>query len=168
MNGNRQQSNGRSNVKPPQPQAPDQPKAGLFVPRQYLPDTSDRSLEIRINSEDDAKSVIQNLQAIKNAYDAAGDLTSVEFCIAESVAREVEHTLLGAIRWCRTYTKHIAPQPGNILFVLPAYKDLSIPADPSQARTCAQISPGSSNPANTATQPLVKPQRPVRAESARQ
>ena len=166
MNGNRQQSNGRSNAKPPQSQAPDQPKAGLFVPRQYLPDTSDRSLEIRINSPDDAKSVIQNLPAIKQAYDAAGNLTSVEFCIADSVAREVESTLLGAVRWCRTYTKHIAPNPGNVLFVLPSYKDLSIAPSPSQ--TQAPISSGVSIPANTATQPHVKPQRPVRAEPARQ
>ena len=154
--------NGNGQLKRQAPPAQPQQQRGIFVPRQYAPEPSvtDRSLQINIDSEDDAKSVIQNLQAIKDAYDAAGDLTSVEFCIAESVARAVEHTLMGAIRWCRTYVKHIAPQPGNILFPLPAFKDLSIPTAP--------ISPESSLPVNTAPTSLVKPQRPVRAEPARQ
>lgn len=161
MNGNRQQSNGRLNK--PQPQQPAK-QPGIFVPRQYLPDTSERSLQINIDSEDDAKSVIQNLQAVKNAYDKAG-VTSVEFCIAESVAQAVEHTLMGAICWCRTYIKHIAPQPGNVLFPLPAYQDLSQP--PAQTQT-APISPEGTPPVNTTPQAHVKPQRPVRADSARQ
>ena len=158
MNGN-----GQSNrLTSPQPQ----PSKGIFVPAKYFPPSaSDKSLQINIDSEDDAKSVIQNLQAIKNAYDDAGDLTSVEFCISESIAKAVEPTLMGAIRWCRTYTKRIAPNPGNKLFALPAYRDLSVP---TTAPKTAPLSPGSSIPATTAPQAHVKPQRPVRAEPARQ
>ena len=60
MNGN-----GQSNrLTSPQPQ----PSKGIFVPAKYFPPSaSDKSLQINIDSEDDAKSVIQNLQAIKNA-----------------------------------------------------------------------------------------------------
>jgi len=156
MNGNGQLK--RQSIPPPTPQ-PD-PRRGIFVPASLAPETSERSLQINIDSEDDAKSVIQNLPAIKAAYDAAG-VTSVEFCIAESVSKAVEHTLMGAIRWCRTYTKHISPQPGNVLFPLPAFVNL-ISCDP-----IAPLSPESSPPVNTPQpSPLVKPQRPVRAESA--
>lgn len=152
--------NGNGQVKTSQAQQPQ--SRGIFVPAQYAPPpaASERSLQINIDSEDDAKSVIQNLPSIKAAYDAAGSLTSVEFCIAESVAKSVENTLLGAIRWCRTYTKHIAPQPGNILFPLPSFKDLSVSAPK------APISPNSTSSVNTTPQAHVKPQRPVRAESA--
>lgn len=142
----------------PQPQG-----RGILVPRQYAEErVKDRSLQINIDSEDDAKSVIQNLPAIKAAYDAAGDLTSVEFCIADSIAKQVEPILLGAIRWCRTYVKHIAPQPGNILFPLPAFKDLSV-----SPQVQSRNSQDSTSPANAA-QTHVKPQRPVRADPARQ
>lgn len=142
---------------------PTQPQRGILVPAQYANErASDRSLQINIDSEDDAKSVIQNLQAIKNAYDAAGDLTSVEFCIAESIAQKVEPILLGAVCWCRTYVKHIAPQPGNILFPLPSYKDLSAPTP------TAPSSPDGTSPVNAAQQAHVKPQRLVRADTARQ
>lgn len=168
MNPTGQQfNNGR--LSKPQPSQPAQQSRGIFVPKKYAneePSVSDRSLQLNIDSEDDAKSVIQNLQAIKNAYDAAG-VDSVEFCIAESVAKSVENTLLGAICWCRTYIKHIAPQPGNVLFPLPAFKDFSKPASPAPSLT--PEAPESTNPVNTAPpQPLVKPQRPVRAEPARQ
>ena len=161
--------NGNGALKRQAPPAPQPQQKGIFVPRQYIPDTNDRSLELRINSEDDAKSVIQNLQAIKNAYDSAGNLTSVEFVIAESIAKQIEHTLLGAICWCRTYTKHVAPQPGNVLFVLPAYRDLSVPTPETFTQTeQASISSESPIPVNATPQAHVKPQRPVRAEPARQ
>jgi hypothetical protein len=158
MNGNGQLK--RQASPPPQPQR------GIFVPAQYAPPAtaSERSLQINIDSEDDAKSVIQNLPAIKAAYEKAGDLTSVEFCIAESVAKSTENWLIGAIPWCRTYIKHIAPQPGNILFPLPAFKDLPLP--PPTPKT-APISPDSTSPVNNAPQAIVKPQRPVRAEPAK-
>lgn len=161
MNGNGQLK--RSTA--PQPTAQQvQPRSGLFVPRQYAQEASvsERSLQINIDSEDDAKSVIQNLPAIKAAYDESG-VSSVEFCIAESVAKTVENYLIGAIRWCRTYVKHIAPQPGNVLFPLPSYRDFSV-----QTKTAPAQAPESSLPVSAEPQAPVKPQRPVRAEPARQ
>jgi len=139
-----------------------QPSRGILVPPQYAqqpPHVSRRSVQINIDSADDAKSVIQNLGAIKQFYDDSG-MDSVEFCIAKSVVKDVENTLRGAINWCTTFVKHVAPQPGNVLFALPSFKDLSIPTAP--------ISPDSTSPVNAAPQAPVKPQRPVRAESARQ
>jgi hypothetical protein len=85
----------------------------------------------------------------------------VEFCIAEEVAIAIENTLIGAINWCRTYKKHIQPNPGNVLFPLPAFKDFSVPP-----YVGASKSPESSLPVTTAPTTPVKPQRPVRAESA--
>lgn len=139
-----------------------QPTGGILVPPQYARDrVSDRSLQINIDSEDDAKSVIQNLPAIKKAYDDAKELTSVEFCIADSIACKVTGTLTGAIRWCKTYIQHMAPKPGNILFPLPAFKDLSTP------QVQAPAPPNSTSSVTAAPQAHVKPQRPVRADSAR-
>lgn len=160
---------GNGRVTKPQPVASAAPR-GIFVPPKYRQEeasVSDRSLQINIDSEDDAKSVIQNLPAIKAAYEASG-VTSVEFCIAESVVKATENILLGAVCWCRTYVKHIAPQPGNVLFPLPAFVDLSrfapitAPPTPSVESTIPAEAP------TPPTKPLVKPQRPVRAESARE
>lgn len=150
--------------------AASKPKSsGLYVPRQYAapapdPSVSQRSIQVNIDSADDAKSVIQNLSAIKTAWNDAG-ADSVEFCIAESVVADVENTLRGAINWCKTYVKHIAPQPGNILFPLPSYRDFSVP---SYLSASTPILPESTIPANPAPPAPVKPQRPVRAELARQ
>lgn len=123
----------------------------LVVPQKYAnsaklpfqPAVGDRSLQINIDSADDAKSVIQNLGMIRDAYKAA-DVTSVEFLIAESVADQVDPILRGAINWCRTYVKRVAPNPGNVLFPLPSYRELVPVPKP-------------------ATQTHVKPQRPVHA-----
>ena len=166
MNRNRQQSNGRLGS-PPTPIAP--PSSGkVLVPRRFAElnqRSSERSLQINIDSEDDAKSVIQNLPAIKQAYTWA-NVTSVEFCIALSIAKKVELMLIGAIPWCRTYIKHIAPQPGNVLFPLPSYRDLSVPA-PQEAGPSQAPSPESTTPVPVASQAHVKPQRPVRADPAK-
>lgn len=153
--------NGNGQLKQKGPQPSPQNKGILVPAHMELHRTNDRSLQINIDSEDDAKSVIQNLQAIKAAYDNAGVLTSVEFVIAEEIAKKVEPLLLQAIRWCKTFIKHVAPQPGNILFPLPAFKDLSVP------QVHAPAPPNSTSSVTAAPQAHVKPQRPVRADSAR-
>lgn len=142
-------------------------RAPSRLPQQ--PEISERSLQINIDSSDDAKSVIQNLGKIKAAFESAG-VNSVEFCIAESVVRDVESTLLGAVNWCRTYVKHVAPFPGNVLFPLPSYRELT-PVRPPEKSTAAPPEPAlASSPAQA---PLslgakpetpVKPTRPVRAD----
>lgn len=83
-----------------------------------------RSLQININSEDDAKAVIQHLPQIKKTFDLLKDtngVESIEFVIAESIRKKVEATVTGAINWCRTYTRLMAPFAGNAHFPLPHY-----------------------------------------------
>lgn len=87
----------------------------------------ERSLQINIDSEDDARAVIQHLQAVKDAYDllaATNGITSIEFAINENVARKVESTLYGAVPWTHTYTKLVKPFDGNVLFPLPHFQHL--------------------------------------------
>ena len=88
-----------------------------------------KSLQININSEDDAKAVIQHLQEIKRNWDtmhAAGLVDSIEFCIMEPVRRKVDSLLMGAVRWCRTYIKQVKPFEGNVFFSLPHYQPPSV------------------------------------------
>lgn len=100
-----------------------QPKATEIVkPSNGTP----RSLQINIDSEDDAKAVIQHLQKIKDAFDYGVkeyQLDSVEFCIAADIRKDVDGMLMSAIRWCRTYVKQVTPFEGNVLFPLPHYRE---------------------------------------------
>ncbi len=87
-------------------------------------DAAHRSLQINIDSEADAKAVIQHLQAIKDRYDILREsdlVDSIEFCIAASVRRLVESDLLSAVRWCRTWMKTVSPFEGNVHYALPHY-----------------------------------------------
>lgn len=97
---------------------------------------TDRSLQINIDSEDDAKAVIQHLGLIKKTWDTLADtagITSIEFCIAETIRRKVDGFLMGAVNWCRTYTKSVAPFEGNVHFPLPHY----VPVQKQPATTVA-------------------------------
>lgn len=85
---------------------------------------------------DDAKAVIQNLGAIKVAYDAHG-CTSVELCIAEEVVTPTAKVLVGAFPWCTHYKKHIKPFKDNILFQLPHFVDYSRPGAPVRVAASA-------------------------------
>lgn len=99
---------------------PKEPSTALKLPAPAV-----RSLQINIDSEDDAKAVIQHLPEIKRTWDTlatAGLVDSVEFCIAQTIRRKVDGTLIGAIRWCRTYIKQVAPFEGNVFFALPHYR----------------------------------------------
>lgn len=101
-----------------------------------------RSLQINITSEHDAKAVIQHLQAIKDNWDTlndAGLVDSVEFCIAEPIRRKVDATLTGAIRWCRTYVKQVKPYEGNVFYALPHY--VPGPVRPPQPPKAAAVLP---------------------------
>ena len=91
---------------------------------------SEKSLQININSVDDARAVIQHLGQIKTAYEAHG-CTSVEFVLAEEVVTPTAKILVGAIPWCTTFRKIVKPIGTNILFQLPHYRPLT----PAHART---------------------------------
>lgn len=100
-----------------------------------------QSLQINIDSEDDAKAVIQHLQEIKRNWDtmhAAGLVDSIEFCIQSAIRRKVEDTLQGAVRWCRTYIKQVAPFEGNVFYALPHFIPPSVQVTKTQASNESQ------------------------------
>lgn len=90
---------------------------------------SDKSLQININSVDDAKAVIQHLGAIKVAYEAHA-CTSIELCIAEEVVTPTAKILVGAFPWCTHFRKNVRPFGENIHFQLPHFVDYSRPGAP--------------------------------------
>lgn len=136
-------------------------------------DAAHRSLQINIDSEEDAKAVIQHLQAIKNRWDIlheSGLVDSIEFCIAAPIRRTVDADLMGAVRWCRTWLKSVSPFEGNVHYSLPHYvpgparaikplTSVSItlaPQDPAPDRELAPAEPKQHG----------KSKRPVSAEAA--
>ena len=144
-------------------QAIRQIKPSAPLPQPSIPPTgAHRSLQINIDSEDDAKSVIQNLQKVKEAYDFAAlnfKVDSVEFCIASDIRKDVDAHLMGAIRWCRTYIKQVDVFEGNCLFPLPHYRE-------PKAQTAVAAAPIPAPVPTPEPQTLGKSQRPVRAERA--
>lgn len=107
--------------------------AGLVVPASHeqkvLPQqpqtTAERSLQININSADDAKAVIQHLGKIKQVWELTG-CKSIQFAIAEHVEKKSAPFLTGAINWCRTYVTIVSPFEGNVPFELPHYVPVTI------------------------------------------
>ncbi len=119
---------------------------------------SHRSLQINIDSEEDAKAVIQNLQRIKEAWEFSRlnyQVDSIEFCIAADIRKDVDGILTGAIRWCRTYIKQVTPFDGNILYPLPHYREVA-PLDPKILSPAPAANP----------EAIGKSKRPVRAVEA--
>lgn len=148
------------------------------------PATAQRSLQINIDSEDDARAAIQHLQAIKNRWDMlaeSGLVDSVEFCIAEPLRRKVDMDLTGLVRWCRTYLRSVKPFEGNVHFPLPHYvpvpraREVPVPIEvkPSATEQVESVV-GNVDPATPPSlelplpkQPPGKSKRPVTADTAR-
>lgn len=134
----------------------------------FQPKTTEKKLQININSEDDAKAVIQHLGLIKKTFgtlqDTAG-VESIEFCIAQSMRKKVETTLTGAINWCRTWVKEVMPFEGNFHFALPHYQE------PVKCKTITTVATPQDvqhemrqdiAPVPVAPEPEVKPAKPNR------
>lgn len=81
----------------------------------------DRSIELRINSLQDAKSVVYNMAKITQTIEAIG-LDSVEFLIAQEIKDEVSPILAGVFR-IKTYTSYVKPRGDNVVFLLPHYQE---------------------------------------------
>lgn len=141
------------------------------------PSLAKKSLQVNINSEDDAKAVIQHLGKIKSTFETLKDtsgIESIEFCIAESIRKKVENIVTGAVNWCRTYTKSVMPFEGNAHFPLPHFINYpnSKPARPAQEACCVpaekpnrylpHTQPQSQSPT---LEPLGKTKRPVTADA---
>jgi len=78
------------------------------------------SLEIRINSLDDARSVVFHGGDIESARMALG-LESVEFLVASEIKSEVNAVIRGVFR-CRTFTSYVGVREGNKLYELKHFK----------------------------------------------
>lgn len=118
---------------------------------------SEKSLQININSVDDAKAVIQSLPKIKAAYDAHG-CTSVEFAIAEEVVTPTAAILVGAIPWTTHYRKIVKPFEDNVLFQLPHYQPAApaqVDAPAAKADTSRQSKPQAPGKSTALVQPAL-------------
>lgn len=79
-----------------------------------------QSLEIRINSVDDARSVVRNqkqiIQSVKELR-----LDSIEFLVSQEFKTEISKLIYGVFRTVKTYTSYVAPREGNFLYNLPHF-----------------------------------------------
>lgn len=125
----------------------------------FQPTSTEKKMQININSEDDARAVIQHLGKIKKDFNTLADtagIVSIEFCIADAIRKKVESTLTGAIPWCRTWVKSVMPFEGNVHYPLPHFVPAPMPpktlsASPAQAKAAV--------PGDAAATPAPKPNR---------
>lgn len=77
------------------------------------------SLEIRINSLSDAKSVVANMEKIHQAVQDNG-LNSIEFIVANECRVEANAIIRGVLaNKCKTYQSYTRTRGENVLFPLP-------------------------------------------------
>lgn len=125
---------------------------------------TDKSLQINLNSLDDAKALIQNLGYVKKAYDAH-KCTSIMLVVNEASVVEIETQIKGLINWTRAFIKIIRPagEGTNVLIHLPHY------VPPAAMSTAPKTSEPIKEPKRrmgriAGWQPPGKSQPPVQAE----
>lgn len=79
-----------------------------------------QSLEIRIDSIDDARSVVKNMKHISEKIKNLR-LDSIEFLVAQEIKTEVSEIIYGIFRTVKTYTSYVSPREGNFLYSLPHF-----------------------------------------------
>lgn len=87
---------------------------------------SDKSLQINLNTLDDAKSLVQNLSFVKKSYDAH-HCTSILLVINEAAVVDIEDKVKGLVNWTRVYRHVERPQvqEGSVRIFLPHYKEVA-------------------------------------------
>ena|SRR3990167_1306278 len=95
------------------------------------------SIEIRINSVDDATSAVQNSKLIHDEAFARG-INSIEFLVAAGLEKRVDKILIGIFR-LKLYFKTVKPQPENIFFPIPHAKNFNIPMKHIQQPSASPI-----------------------------
>lgn len=84
-------------------------------------EATNKSLEIRINSIQDAQSVVYHQAAILAAFgDPQNGVDSIEFLIAQEVKQEVNAIIRGVFK-VKNFTSYVSPREGNTLFKLPHF-----------------------------------------------
>jgi hypothetical protein len=86
---------------------------------------SEPSLELRINSVDDARSAVGNSRAI-HAEAVARGVSSIEFLVAAGIERQVDSLVAGVFP-LKICFKVQAPLPGNFFMALPHVADFKVP-----------------------------------------
>lgn len=86
--------------------------------------TKDRSLELRLNSVQDAKSAVYNSKKIMETVQSLG-LDSIQLLIAEEVKNEILAIVAGAFR-IKTWTGYVKCRDQNALFSLPHFQEKTI------------------------------------------
>jgi hypothetical protein len=81
----------------------------------------ERSIELRLNTVADAKSVVFNSRKIEETRQALG-LQSIEFLVAQESKAEISAIIYGVFK-CRTYTSYVSPKGENVLFHLPHFQE---------------------------------------------
>lgn len=81
----------------------------------------ERSIEIRLNSIDAAKSAVQHQADILEVFKDGG-FESIEFVLAEELATDIR-AIVGGVFRVKTYYKTIGARPGNTLYVLPQFEE---------------------------------------------
>lgn len=126
----------------------------------FQPTSVEKKMQININSEDDAKAVIQHLGKIKTMFNTMADtagIVSIEFCIADAIRKKVEATLTGAIPWCKTWVKSVMPFEGNVHYPLPHF----VPP-PTPVKTFATVASPAPKTIPVDVPPAVPAQKPNR------
>lgn len=102
------------------------------------PSVSEKSLQINLNTVDDARSLVQNLAYVKKAYDAH-KCSSIQLVVNENQVVEIEGTIKGVIGWTRAFLKIVKPEPlgNNVLIHLPHY----VPPVPPQSEPAEEHVP---------------------------
>lgn len=88
------------------------------------PINSNRSLEIRINSVQDARSAVFHSKRVMETMTSLG-LETIQFLLAEEVKNDVYPILAGAFR-VKTYTSYLRTRDNNVLFSLPHYAEKQV------------------------------------------
>lgn len=79
-----------------------------------------KSLELRINSVDDARSVVFNMFQIQKEAQEKG-LDSIQFLIAKEIRGPVDAIIRGVFKM-KTFTQSVIPQTGNVFYPIPHFK----------------------------------------------
>ena len=86
---------------------------------------ANKSIEVRINSLDDARSCVSQSSRILQAAKAHG-CESIELFVDESIRNKVVPIISGSFGAFKTYYKKIAANNGNVFFELPHVKSLNV------------------------------------------
>ena|SRR5688572_25351691 len=92
------------------------------------PKGPEKSMEIRLNSIEDAKSVVQHQQHIAKTFKDGG-FDSIEYVMADELKTEIMAIIAGVPNVRKCY-KTVGARPGNLLYVLPHFE----PATPKPVR----------------------------------